>query len=56
MMKLGEAAYNSDSSNTGEESSSETSEGVTAEDVVDAEFEEIDNGNDEDEEDMKKAN
>ena len=56
MMKLGEAAYSAETSNTGEDPSSEQGAGATADDVVDADFEEIDENNEDDEENMKKAN
>ena len=56
MMKLGEAAYSTETPETTQENTSEKGAEAAAEDVVDAEFEEIDDNNQEDEEDIKKAN
>jgi molecular chaperone DnaK len=52
MMKLGEAAYSAEAADKGEETTSDKVSDETSDEVVDAEFEEIDN----DDEDIKKAN
>ena len=56
MMKLGEAAYSAETSNASEDHSPKQEGSAAADDVVDADFEEIDDSNEENEEDIKKAN
>ena len=56
MMKLGEAAYSGDSDDKGGEPTSEKNLNENSDEVVDADFEEIDDSDKDNEEDMKKAN
>ena len=56
MMKLGEAAYSGDSDDKDGESTSEKNLNENSDEVVDADFEEIDDSDKDNEEDMKKAN
>lgn len=56
MMKLGEAAYSTEPSNASEDHTAEQGGGAAEDDVVDADFEEIDDSSEENEEDIKKAN
>ena len=56
MMKLGEAAYSGDSDGKDGEPTSEKNLNENSDEVVDADFEEIDDSDKDNEEDMKKAN
>jgi len=56
MMKLGEAAYTGDSDDKDGEPTSEKNLNENSDEVVDADFEEIDDSDKDNEEDMKKAN
>ena len=56
MMKLGEAAYSGDSDDKDGEPTSEKNLNENSDEVVDADFEEIDDSDKDNEEDMKKAN
>ncbi len=56
MMKLGEAAYSGDSDDKDGEPTSEKNLNEKSDEVVDADFEEIDDSDKDNEEDMKKAN
>ena len=56
MMKLGEAAYSTEPSNASEDHTAQQGSGAAEDDVVDADFEEIDDSSEENEEDIKKAN
>ena len=56
MMKLGEAAYSGDSDDKDGEPTSEKNHNENSDEVVDADFEEIDDSDKDNEEDMKKAN
>ncbi len=56
MMKLGEAAYTGDSDDKDGEATSEKNLNENSDEVVDADFEEIDDSDKDNEEDMKKAN
>ena len=56
MMKLGEAAYSGDSDDKDGEPTSEKNLNENSDEVVDADFEEIDDSDNDNKEDMKKAN
>ena len=56
MMKLGEAAYTGDSDDKDGEATTEKNLNENSDEVVDADFEEIDDSDKDNEEDMKKAN
>ncbi len=56
MMKLGEAAYTGDSDDKDGDSTPEKNLNENSDEVVDADFEEIDDSDKDNEEDMKKAN
>ena len=56
MMKLGEAAYTGDSDDKDGDPTSEKNLNENSDEVVDADFEEIDDSDKDNEEDMKKAN